>query len=193
MIEDKDIARFDSFLNGEMNKKEKLKFIQELKDDNELRSAFEEHQSFVEAMRRSGRTAMLSSIAAAHESMRRVEPKEYRSHNGKTWRKFFRNLFVFGILATAALFGIKHWEDIKDLNNRLEENSMQFGGSREVEIRVFVDTVKTEAAAFDTTYREIKVSGSSPEEVQKKLQEEMERVKRENPNADIEMMLEERE
>jgi len=184
------IARFDAFLRDEMSSKEKQAFLNELKKNEELKRAFDSHSSVFEAIRRSGRTSMMAEIGAAHEAMGHVEIKNYRSHNSNAWRSFFKNLFAMGILTAITLFGIKYWDYIKQFDEELEQNSMQFGEPKEKTIRVFIDTIKSEKIFYDTVYREIKVSGSNPDEVQRKLQEELERVKKENVGSDVELKIE---
>jgi len=180
MNEEQNIERFDAFLKGELSSSQKKAFLQELKGNEELKNAFEEHKLLFEAFRRKGRASLLAEVSAVHETMGNVNADSYKSHNSNAWRNFFKNLFVFGVLGTLTLFGIKYWDDIV----HLDDNSMQFGEPEEKTIRIHVDTIKSGTAVYDTVYKEIRVSGSE-EEIQRKIQEEMQKLQDEKEDLEI--------
>ncbi len=180
MNEEQNIERFDAFLKGELSPSQKKAFLQELKGNEALASAFEEHKLLFEAFKRKGRASLLVELDAAHEAMGNVNVDRYKSHNSNAWRNFFKNLFVFGIIGALTLFGIKYWDDIV----HLDEKNMQFGEPEEKVIRIHVDTIRTGSVAYDTIYKEIRVSGSE-EEMQRKIQEEMQKLQEENEDLEI--------
>lgn len=183
MSEEQNIERFDAFLKGEMNSSQKKAFLQELKINEELKKSFEEHKLLFEAFKRKGRAAMMAELSTVHEGMGKVNVEGYNSHNSNAWRNFFRNLFLFGAIGAIGLFGFKYWDDIK----KLDEDTMPFGEPKKgQEVRIFIDTIKTSEVAFDTVYKEIRVSGTA-DEMKQQIEEEMRKIREENEGVQIEI------
>ena len=187
MNPEKDIALFDSYLKGEMSSSEQKEFTQRLASDKEFSAAFEEHKLLMEAFRRQSRTELIAAVGAAHESLGKIRPDDYKPHNSRAWRNFFKNLFIYGALVCGGVLVYKYQDNIKELDKRLE-----MGTSEEKVIKIYVDTVYTSETVYDTVYKEIRISGDS-EEFDRIMKEELDRIKKENPDADVDVHTEELE
>ncbi len=189
-LSEQDISLFDSYLEGSLSGDALSKFQSRLESDAEYAAEFEAHQDFHNAMRQHGRKEMKSTFGAAHTGAALAGYNSYSAGKGllnSIW-KWLKTLFVSTTIVAASIYGYQTIKPQAEFPHKLKLKTPAAQTPVQPQVKTEPVEVVKETVIYTTTY----IEGDSAE-LERLIELEKERMLKENPNATIEVQIDDME